>query len=63
MLTLLVKSKLAENGIRFLSKGGQAGFNIELKDSGKRIEVRSSLLKNEGIYPRDIMLYGVEDKG
>ena len=55
---LLVKSKLAENGIRFLSKGGQAGFDIELKDSGKRIEVRSSLLKNEGIYPKDIMFYG-----
>jgi len=54
---LLVKSKLAENGIRFLSKSGQAGFDIELKDSDKRIEVRSSLLKNEDIYPKDIMFY------
>ena len=55
---LLVKSKLLENGIPFISKGGgQAGFDIMLKN-GKKIEVRTSLLKNEGIYPKDIMFYG-----
>jgi len=48
VLTLLVKSKLAENGLCFLSKGREAGFDIELEDGGERIEVSSSLLKNEG---------------
>jgi hypothetical protein len=62
---LLVKSKLAEYGIPFLPKGGQAGFDIVLEASGKRIEVRSSLLKNEGIYPKGIMFYGwkIKDRG
>ena len=61
---LLVKSKLIENNIRFTSRGGQAGFDIELQ-SGNKIEVRSSLLKNEGIYPKDIMFYGwrIKDRG
>ncbi|MGQ9469805.1 MAG: hypothetical protein ACUVTD_08330 [Nitrososphaerales archaeon] len=54
---LLVKSKLMEDNIPFTSKGGQAGFDIVLKASGKKIEVRSSLLKNEGIYPEDVMFH------
>ena len=62
---MLVKAKLLEMGLRFKSRGGQAGFDIELEDSGKRIEVRSSLLKNEGIYPKDVMFYGwrIKDEG
>jgi hypothetical protein len=61
---LLVKSKLSENNIPYTSKGGQAGFDIVLED-GRRIEVRSSLLKNEGIYSKDVMFYGwrIKDRG
>ena len=33
---LLVKSKLRENGIPFIPKGGQAGFDIVLKASRKK---------------------------
>ena len=55
---VLVKSKLIENGISFISKGGQAGFDILLQANRKKVEVRSSLLKNEGIYPKGIMFYG-----
>ncbi|TAK08454.1 hypothetical protein EPO44_02605 [bacterium] len=31
-------------------KGGQGGYDIHLRKNGKRIEVRTSLLKNEGVY-------------
>ena len=55
---LLVKSKLRENGIPFIPKGRQTGFDSVLKASGKKVEVRSSLLKNEGIYPEGIMFHG-----
>src|SRR3989344_8519714 len=39
-------------------KGGQAGYDILIQNNNKRIEVRTSLLKNEGLYPQDIMFYG-----
>lgn len=32
-------------------KGGQGGYDIYLKKLNKRIEVRTSLPKNEGVYP------------
>ena len=32
-------------------KGGQGGYDIYLKKINKRIEVRTSLWKNEGVYP------------
>jgi len=54
---LLVKMKLAEKGISFKSKGGQGGYDIRL-ENGKKIEVRSSLLKNEGLYPKDVRFFG-----
>ena len=39
-------------------KGGYAGYDIYLHDIGKRIEVRTSLLKNEGTYPKDVKFFG-----
>jgi len=45
-------------GYDFTHKSGQAGHDILLNDPVKRIEVRTSLLKNEGIYPRGINFYG-----
>jgi len=39
-------------------KGGQSGYDIYLEDNSKRIEVRTSLLKNEGLYPKKIQFYG-----
>jgi len=44
---------------------GQAGYDILLNNPTRRIEVRTSLLKNEGIYPKGINFYGwrVKDRG
>ena len=39
-------------------KAGQSGFDIFEARAGKRIEVRTSLLKNEGLYPNGINFYG-----
>ncbi len=57
---LLVKTHLTESRIPFEAKGGQAGYDILLRDreSKNRIEVRSSTLKNEGLYSEKIMFYG-----
>ncbi len=57
---LLVKTQLTESRIPFEAKGGQAGYDILLcdRESNNRIEVRSSTLKNEGIYSEKIMSYG-----
>lgn len=45
-------------GYDFTHKSGQAGHDILLNNPVKRIEVRTSLLKNEGIYPQGINFYG-----
>ena len=39
-------------------KGGQAGYDVYLPDIGRRIEVRTSLLKNENPYPEGINYFG-----
>jgi len=61
---LLVKMELAGKGVSFKSKGGQGGFDIML-ENGKKVEVRSSLLKNEGLYPEDVKFHGwrIKQKG
>ena len=56
---LYVLSKLRELGAKKMTpKGGQAGYDIYLEDSGKKIEVRTSLPKNEGTYPEQIRFFG-----
>lgn len=42
--------RLKDNGFLPAHKGGQGGYDIYLPDIDKRIEVRTSLLKNEGIF-------------
>lgn len=49
---------MEKEGYDFTHKSGQAGYDILLNDPAKRIEVRTSLLKNEGIYPKGINFYG-----
>ncbi len=39
-------------------KGGHGGYDIYLREINKRIEVRTSLLKNEGVFPKGINFYG-----
>lgn len=43
--------KLEKLGLRPEHKGGQGGYDIYLQEINKRIEVRTSLWKNEGVYP------------
>jgi hypothetical protein len=50
--------ELQRKGFSVIHKGGQAGFDIYLNNLNKRIEVRTSLLKNEGVYPKEILFYG-----
>jgi len=50
--------ELLSRGYNIVPKGGQGGYDIFLSEIGKRIEVRTSLLKNEGVYPKDIDFYG-----
>jgi hypothetical protein len=45
--------KLEKLGLRPERKGGQGGYDIYLKGINKRVEVRTSLWKNEGAYPPD----------
>jgi len=53
-----VLSELQKKGFSVIHKGGQAGFDIYLSNLDKRIEVRTSLLKNEGVYPEGVLFYG-----
>lgn len=48
----LAMSWLTERRIQFRPKGGQAGYDLELL-SGSRIEVRASLLKDEGLFYKE----------
>ncbi len=50
--------ELEKRGFSVKHKGGMAGFDILIENSDKRIEVRTSLLKNEGLYPQNVYFYG-----
>jgi len=62
----LAMAKLAGNGVKFYPKGGQACYDLQL-EQGTKIEVRTSLLKNEGVFfgKRRIFNYGwrLKDRG
>jgi len=45
-------------GLKPEHKGGHGGYDIYLHKIEKRIEVRTSLLKNEGVFPNGINFYG-----
>jgi len=45
-----VLQKLQKIGFRPEHKGGQSGYDIYLKEIDKKIEIKTSLLKNEGVY-------------
>jgi len=55
---LYVLRELRERGYECEERGGQAGCDIYLPCSDTRIEVRTSLLKNEGVYPPGIEFFG-----
>lgn len=46
-----VLRELDRHGFDLEHKGGQSGYDIYIKNINKRIEVKTSLLKNEGEYP------------
>lgn len=52
-----VLHELDKSRISFRHKGGSAGCDIVLANN-VRIEVRTSLLKNEGLYPKGINFFG-----
>lgn len=54
---LYVWLELEKNGFKPTLKGGSSKVDITLAN-GKGIEVRSSLLKNEGIFKKGINFYG-----
>jgi len=49
--------ELKRMGLNPEHKGGQGGYDIYLKNIDKKIEVRTSLLKNEGVYPDNKILF------
>ncbi len=53
-----VLRKLSKLGLKPKHKGGQGGYDISLNGDKVKIEVRTSLLKNEGIYPKGINFWG-----
>jgi hypothetical protein len=56
---LHVMAELAERGLGSpMRRGPMAGFDILLNSDGPRVEVRTSLLKNEGLFSGDIHFYG-----
>jgi hypothetical protein len=56
---LYVLSRLRElRAKKLIHKGGQGRYDIYLEDNGRKIEVRTSLLKNEGLYPEPIRFFG-----
>ena len=56
---LYVLEKLHDLGYKRLKpKGGQAGFDIYIQDIDKKLEVKTSLLKNERIYDNNINFWG-----
>ena len=55
---LYVLRELEKRGYSLEHKGGQSGFDILIKNLEKKVEVRTSLLKNEGTYPKQVQFYG-----
>jgi len=54
-----VLRELHRKGCRDIAhKGGHSGFDILLTNKGIKIEVKTSLLKNEGLFPEGINFYG-----
>jgi len=54
-----VIKKLQSLGFKnIVHKGGHSQYDILLKEQGIKIEVRTSLLKNEGVYPKGIDFFG-----
>src|SRR3989338_3804186 len=49
--------KLEKMDLQPEHKGGQGGYDIYLKKINKRIEVRTSLWKNEGVYPDETIRF------
>jgi len=52
-----VLKALQERSFSSEHRGGQGGYDIYLKKIDKRVEVRTSLLKNEGVYPDKTILF------
>ena len=52
-----VLCELEKRGFSVEHKGGMAGFDILIENPDKRIEVRTSLLKNEGLYPPQMYIF------
>lgn len=48
----LIMQKLTEKGLKVHPKGGQGGYDLELS-GGTKIEVRTSLLKDEGVFTKE----------
>ena len=56
---LLVIQELSKRGLGDLEyKSGQSSYDLFARGVNKKIEVRTSLLKNEGLYPKGIDFYG-----
>jgi hypothetical protein len=56
---MYVIDKLFKLGYKNIEpKGGHSRYDIYLHDTDKSIEVRTSLLKNENVYPKGIDFYG-----
>ncbi len=56
---LYVMSELQEQGYQPQLKGGQAGYDIFLDDKPpRRIEVKTSVLKKEGVYSEVVLYFG-----
>ncbi len=53
-----VLKELEERGFKCEHRGGQAGCDIYIEPLNTRIEVRTSLLKNEGIFKAGINFFG-----
>lgn len=49
--------ELDKLGFGIEHKGGQSGYDIYLKEIDKKIEVRTSLLKNERVYPDETVRF------
>lgn len=53
-----VLAELERNGFQPQQKGGQGGYDIYIPESKIKIEVKTSLLKNEGLYLKGINFWG-----
>lgn len=53
---IAAQNELDKRGIPYIVKGGQAGYDILA--NGKKLEVRTSQLKSERCFPKNIMAWG-----